>query len=385
MRKPRFLNRQAISVVSALGILLATVAPGLASVVAADQATDQSITMSSSAAGATNVTYEVKFTVSSAGAGAFILDFCDDSPVVNQTCTPPTGFSASGVGTSTDNTTVSAPATSTIKVVKTIAGSEDVDVVLTGITNPSYVTTAAAHGGFYARIATYADSTAAGAYTDADIHSAVDTGGIALATTNTIGVNAAVRETMTFCVANQTITENCGDASTVGHQPNLTLGTGGALDASRVDTGDIYTQLSTNAASGAVVNLKSNATGCGGLKLFGSSACNIVAANGSNLVAGFAGFGVKLNAPFATSGAQNTTGTLQAVDSSGYNDSSYFMGYDSGDDTGVTSAYGDPMLDSNGAPVNNENMKLTFGASINPNTPAGNYSANLNLIASGKY
>jgi len=384
MRKKWSLNRQAISVASALGLLLAAVAPGLAAVVSADQMTDQSITMSSSVVSATSVTYEVKFTVSSAGAGAFILDFCNDSPIVNETCTAPAGFSASGVGTSTSGATATAVSASTVKVVKTIAGSANVDVVLTGITNPNYLTDDSA--GFYARIATYANGTDADAYTAADIGSAVDTGGIALSTTSGIGVTAAVRETMTFCVANQTITANCGDAGTTGHQPNLTLGTGGALDSSRVDTGNIYTQLSTNAVSGAVINLKSSATGCGGLMLFGSSACNIVPANGSDLVAGFAGFGVKLNAPFATAtGAPSATGTLEAVNASGYTTSNYYMGYTSGDASGVTSPYGDPMLDSNNAPVNNENMELTFGASINPNTPAGSYSANLNLIATGKY
>jgi hypothetical protein len=61
------------------------------------------------------------------------------------------------------------------------------------------------------------------------------------------------------------------------------------------------------------------------------------------------------------------------------------MNYVSGDATGVTSTYGDPILNTAGAPANNQNMPLTFAASINNNTPAGDYSATLGLIASGTY
>jgi hypothetical protein len=61
------------------------------------------------------------------------------------------------------------------------------------------------------------------------------------------------------------------------------------------------------------------------------------------------------------------------------------MGYVSGDATGVTSTYGDPILDTAGAPVNNMGMPLTFGASAANDTAAGLYSADLSLIATGKF
>jgi len=159
-----------------------------------------------------------------------------------------------------------------------------------------------------------------------------------------------------------------------------------ALASSAVSTDTNYVQLSTNAASGAIVNMKSNATGCGGmLRTSDTSACDIGPA-ASGIAAGQALFGVKLaaagNAPNATT---TPSGTLQPAGTSSYNTSTYFMDYVSGDATGVTSAYGSPILDTDGAPVDNKDMQMTFGASISNNTPAGTYKASLNLIATGKY
>lgn len=53
--------------------------------------------------------------------------------------------------------------------------------------------------------------------------------------------------------------------------------------------------------------------------------------------------------------------------------------------SGVTSTYGDQFLTTSGAPALNKNMTLTFGASAANNTPAGSYSADLSLIATGKF
>jgi hypothetical protein len=53
--------------------------------------------------------------------------------------------------------------------------------------------------------------------------------------------------------------------------------------------------------------------------------------------------------------------------------------------TGVTSTYGDSLLDTANLPVNNKNVQITFGASVSNLTPAGLYSADLSLIATGKF
>lgn len=52
---------------------------------------------------------------------------------------------------------------------------------------------------------------------------------------------------------------------------------------------------------------------------------------------------------------------------------------------GVTSPFGDRFLETAEAPANNKNMALTFGVAASNNTPAGNYSADLSLIAVGTF
>jgi hypothetical protein len=204
--------------------------------------------------------------------------------------------------------------------------------------------------------------------------------------TPTIGVSGAVLESMTFCVSGAEITvANCGGSLTA---PTLKLGqnVGGviSLNSANVYTGSVYTQLSTNAVTGAVVSLKSNALDCGGLVRQGSETnadgCGIAPALNTDIAAGEAKFGVKTTAAAAVGSG---SGVLQPV--AYYNNSTFALRYADGDATGVTSTYGDPFLDTDNAPLNNMGMQIIFGASAANNTPAGLYSADLSMIATGKF
>jgi hypothetical protein len=146
----------------------------------------------------------------------------------------------------------------------------------------------------------------------------------------------------------------------------------------------MYTQISTNASSGAVVSLKSSVP-CGGLKRVEVTTCDIAPALSGGVAAGQAKFGVKTTTATSTTGVSDATGTLQPAAGSVYNNTTYALNYLADGTSGITSAYGDPFLDTNSLPVNNMNMKLTFGASISNNTPAGLYSTDLSLIATGKF
>jgi hypothetical protein len=68
-----------------------------------------------------------------------------------------------------------------------------------------------------------------------------------------------------------------------------------------------------------------------------------------------------------------------------YNADTFVLNYAANQLTGITSTYGDPFFSTKGEPVSNENLQVIFGASVAPNTPAGNYSAGLSLIATGKF
>lgn len=374
MNSLRVFNRQAGFVITIAALLLGLVVPTIAS---AAQVTERSIELSSSSKAATGVTYTVKFTATGEAA-AFVIDFCSDSPLIPSTCTAPSGFTLAGASTETAGYTINANSTASKLIVESaLAEDEDVELVLEDVTNPT------AAGSLYARIVTYDTAGHAEAYASGALGTgAVDSGSVAMNITDTIGVSAAVLESMVFCVSGATIPADCGSTTSTAITIGETAGSGKALVSNAISTGDIYAQISTNASGGAVVNLKSNALGCGGLLRAGApSACDILPALDDGIVAGEAKFGV-LVASSADTGS-NPNGTFQAI--SGYNDTDYVLNFDDEEGTGVTSIYGDPILDTDGAPANNKNAKLTFGASVSNSTPAGLYSADLSLIATGKF
>ncbi|MEJ0072686.1 MAG: hypothetical protein WDN27_01170 [Candidatus Saccharibacteria bacterium] len=364
--------------------------------------------MSDSSEGATGVTYSVTFTPSTTSWKDLIIDWCNAATggVIGTTCTAPGGsFTASGV-TVGGGAAIGTPTLGTSTAAHTLIEGSTADtsgspitITLTGIQNSSTV------GTFYARLYTYADNTAAATYSTASsLGSDIDTGAVALFTTNAIGVNAYVQESMSFCVSKSAPSGDCGTDNDPDHDggaapdpvstPTVTLGqqigTSGqyALDAQDLSIGSVYAQLSTNAASGAIVNLKSDATGCGGLYLNGDkSACNIEpqATSGDTIAAGQALFGVTAGSAASAPGAASASGTLEVATGSHYDASKYYMNYVDEDASGVTSTYGDPFLDTGGLPVNNQNITIGLGASVTNTTAAGKYGANLSLIATSTF
>lgn len=379
MGSMKLFDRRAGVVVAVVALLLSTFIPAFAS---AAQVTERSIALSSSSADAGSVSYQVNFTATQT-AGAFVVEFCDDTPLIGEACNPPDGFVASAAASVTSGVTAVTGSTNKFVVTKPLtAGTVSVDV--TGIHNPT------AAGPLYARIVTYDSDTNANLYQSEDLGSGVkDEGSVAISITNTVGVSGAVLESMIFCVSGETINANCvggGAAAPNLAPPTLKLGkdTNGvvALDSSDVYNGTIYSQISTNAVNGAIISLKSSAAGCGGL--INSSKpddCYIVPAGiTGDITAGQAKFGLKLGADVTDA----TNGDLKAA-STNYSSTAYRLNYVDGDASGVTGPYGDPILNTNSKPANNLDMPLTFGASVSNNTPAGNYSADLSLVATGKF
>ncbi len=346
----------------------------------AAQVTERSAVLSSSSAGAASVTYQVNFTVSEA-AGAFVVDICANSPVIGQICTAPSDFNASAVSTSTGGMTANALDSNTVAVVGNITAGSAVSVSLAGIINPS------AAGTIYARIITYANADDANGYLSEDIGlsgAPVDQGSIAVAITNTIGVSGVVLESMTFCMSGTVINENCAGVTQAALRLGEQVGGEATLMPGTISTGSIYAQISTNAVSGVTISLKSNTTGCGGLRRIESpTMCDILPALRGDITPMEAKFGVKV--ANATDTGANASGVFQPVVGSGYGANAFALNYTTGDATGVTSPYGDPFLDTNGAPANNKNVQLIFGVGISNDTPAGTYMADLNLIATGKF
>jgi hypothetical protein len=395
----------------------------------------------------TGVTYRVSFTAL-AGAGSMVIDFCMGTPIINDACTAPTGMVATGATLNANQAssfgltgqvytgngwTTSATATQ-IKLADTTAGQNITAspqvFELSNITNPSSITTGSGTtpvGTFYARIYTY-QGNSYGAYASptnvANSQSpatggVVDYGGIALSTANTITITARVQETLTFCVTKAdpttwTTSHDCSDpvVGNATNYPALTLGhnsgTGAlTLDPTVVDTAIIWTQLSTNANSGAVVNLRNSNNTCGGLSADNNTTCAIPAVPDGNgatpgyqagpITAGTARFGV-----FADNSVNdlNPAGTLTPTPA--YHDNAhqtfptdvyYGMDTTTADGAGlipkttagsVKSTFGSTVA-STSAPLSHIDMRYIFAAAASLTTPAGIYTANLSMVATGTF
>ena len=358
----------------------------------------------------TNVTYSFKFTTSQA-AQSMIIDFCNSSPVIGDNCAGPTGMDASAAtltGITGNITAAGWTVTATASQVRiskttgTAAAAGIQNFTLSGLTNPASVL----YGGlpkpvgtFYARMYTYADTTYGGtttAYASPTVPGNYkDYGGVALSTNQIITITARVQEQLTFCVSGAntstwTTTNDCSDTQ-AAVAPALILGHGtptSILDNSAVDTGTVYSQISTNATYGAAIAMRDSNTTCGGLSADGGLTCAIPANNTgagtpAAIVAGTAAFGM-----YVTNGTLGTNGVGTLTADPNYNDGTpthYGMDTETTTDAGsVIGTYGDRVAYTN-APCYRLNNAYTFAATASLTTPAGIYTANMDLIATGTF
>jgi hypothetical protein len=386
--------KRATYVAIALGLAVAGVGQGLLAQTAyafptGGQLVDREITISSSRVSATSISYRVAFEPASAyTVRGIIVDFCEgaDTPIIGDTsCDAPAGFT---VGTPTVNvspgdsgytdlggswTNTAQNSGRTLRMVNStgvaLSTGTRYAFTLTTATNPSTL------GTYYARIVTYTShngdilSYAPGTEGSTD---ARDYGGIALSTVSLINIQAKVQETLIFCVSEADPDPGCTNTTT----PALTLGHGAneVLDNTATDTDVAYMQASTNAQSGVNVRMK-NSNACGGLSRNGGTTCEIAArgASAATIPAGTtAFFGM-----YVTPGSGMTAATP-------YNGGTTQYGMDTTAGTGVTSTYGS-LIASSTAPLANIESTLTYAATATVTTPAGLYSADMTVLATGTF
>jgi hypothetical protein len=386
MRRPKYaLVALVLSLTGALPLFVLTPKATAA------QLTDRSVTISSNAINATGVTYEIKFTPTNNAIQGIVIDFCSNSPIIGAACTAPGGLTigASPTATISSATNITnanwteaaqdaGPPYTTLEYKGTAAqtptGSEEITIVLTGVTNPSAV------GTFYARMFTYATAGAVDSYDDETPGTHVDDGAAAMSTAQQVSVSGTVMETLTFCVSGPVSAAPPTTCSSTT-APTLTLGHGtpATLDASAIDTGVAYSLVSTNAGGGISIRMK-NSNACGGLSKDNGSNCQIAAANsGGATPESFSNGESKFGMRAASTGG---TGTLTI-------DSTYSSGTDYGMDTttsdnNVTSTYGSEVASSTGV-LDGVRTDYTFAAGASNTTPAGLYTATMSLIATGTY
>ena len=342
----------------------------------------------------TNVSYKVQFTSSSANIEYVIIDFCDASPIIADSCTTPTNFSATGASASSTSFTVANTTGTTGGFFKAnisgyAAGSNN--ITISGITNPSSV------GTFYARILLFTNANI-GTYTSAaSPGSYADYGGIALSTTNAITITAKVQETLTFCVTNNdpngvSSWTACSDNNATA-APALELGTGSPkVLGQTIDTGSVYSMVSTNASGGAAIRLRSS-NQCTGLSTDGNT-CSIAGIGGANSGAGGGSGGIAMQAGVANFGLDvdnypvnnlpsPAVGTFNPDDDYDNTQNNYYTMLND-----VTSTYGSDIASTIGQTTNVAYAlggKYTFAATAALTTPAGIYTANFSMIATGTF
>ncbi|HJP96440.1 MAG TPA: hypothetical protein VJ843_03635 [Candidatus Saccharimonadales bacterium] len=355
--------RRAVYSASALALAVATLIPSLSAKVSAAQVTSRSIQMSSSTAGNTGTSYDVKFTTATTGViQGVVVDFCDETPLIGDaTCTKPTGFSV-GTPTVTGVTGLTAGTwtagqlntnrtlTLTNSSGASVNSGTAVEFTLTTATNPS-----TANHTFYARILTYATPGGATGYVAGTEGSYIDYGGVALATGTPIVITARVMESIAFCVYKT----SCGD------DPSFTIGNANnVLDTSAVYTKTVNFSLATNAQSGADIFLK------GGTLTSGSNTIAAKGATAGAITAGTAAFGLYLS----TLGTNVTATSPYSSTASNY----------ALDTPNTTSTYGQQIAGMSG-PTNTSVTTLTYGATASNTSAAGIYTATHQLIATGRF
>ena len=395
------MSRTTAMVTAAAMVLVLSVPIVLNGIVKAGIPASRKITMSSSVASATDVTYAVQFTTDQGGASSnvngVVIEFCDSTPIIgDSSCTLPTGFDSKApttlalgslVGLSsltidTVNSTAqrviltgtnTAVATATaVTIPLGAAGGSD------GITNPS-----TGNHTFYARVLTFATAGAAQAYTSGTPGSYVDAGGIALSTANQIQITAKVQERLSFCVYDRA---NCG-AGTSG----IALGNfNGVLDpAGEYVDKQAKFDISTNALSGATVVLKGDTLKSGAFDITAQGGTSAVT-NPTNEQFGMClwqSTGSGLTLPNATYNHASCNTVVQNAGPSGTGNNtpgsaggSAQFGFNT---TNTTSASGDTIATKPAG--NTSTATLAFIGNISNTTEAGIYSTNLTLVATGTY
>ena len=377
---------------ASVGLLTIGVISPLALTGSANAATvsTRSIQMSTAAQGATGVTYTVTFTPSGTSVQSLVLDFCDSAstPIPGAACTTSAGVpdftNATVSSTFMTSLTAGTKGLGQIKLTGTAASTASTaqTITLSNVTNPTSAAQTTCTGitgagcTFYGRIYTFSGATY-GTYSSASsIGNAVDTGGFALATSQSITITATVKESLTFCASKTQPSVGCTTGVTA---PNLTLGHGTptALDSTAVDSDTAHFGCSTNANGNVVVRIKGTV-----LTSPSSNTIAAVSAGGSagpySITAGTAAFGMRIGVTSGTDySASGVTPTAKYSSATQYS-------WDTTSSTNNTNlGAGDQIATV--TPVTDAWAKLNFAATAALTTPAGIYTASESLIATGTF
>jgi hypothetical protein len=304
-----------------------------------NQVSSRSIMMSSSAAGATNVAYQVNFTT-----------------VMNNISGNITSLSVDSSSNSTANRIVLTRTAGTVAngpVSFTLGNGTS-----NGITNPTSTV-----GTFYARILILAstDGTLPGSSTNEN--DATDAGGVAISTANQLHVTAKVQESLLFCVYTDT------DCATGGNDVKLGDLNGVLASNSTTYTGSANFDVASNAVSGVSIHLKGTTLTSGSFTIdpAGSSCISDPTASSTEM------FGLRM-----------LTLPTGMTSTAPYNCASGHHAFDANTSTGIPSTFGQEIAHTTGA-SDILTSTIEFAAKSALTSEAGVYTTTLTLIATATY
>lgn len=245
--------KKSISILSLCIILVIFISIFITSITAIGQTIlpSRSLKIDSSAAGATNVQYNIGFDVSDQSEiiGSVKVTFCANSPFINTFCEPINGFdlqnalflSQSGPN---DFGFYSSPTTNSVILSRpaTAIGSQSIGLTLSGVTNPSN------KGTYFGRIQTFSSQDANGP--------TLNSGGVTFAIVSPIALNTVVPPYLYLCVGIVVSGLDCNNS--VGNFIDL-----GELSSNKTSTGTSQFIVATNAGSGFNVAIKGSAPSAG--------------------------------------------------------------------------------------------------------------------------
>lgn len=248
--------------------------------------------------------YQLTFNLATAGTlGSIAIEFCSNSALPDDSCTPPNGFSANQAVLAeqagpTGFTISNASTANKIILSRTpsFAAIQQARYHFTGVTNPSD------EGSYFVRVTTYASSNASGTSSDYD--------GIAFAILGQVTISAEVPPYLTFCTAVTINGLNC--ANTDGDYVDF-----GELSSNTTRSGTSQLLVATNAAEG--YNVSANGTTL-------TSGNNVITAMSPTDVSrpGVAQFGFNLRANQTPGKGSDPTGPGTAMPTSIYNQPNFY-------------------------------------------------------------
>jgi len=294
-------------------------------------------------------THNISFTITdlSTAVGSILIEFCANNPTPGDVCVPPSGFDATATGLTSQsgetgfgihaNSNANRIILTRTAAVPTVA---NVNYVFSSITNPSTL------GTFFARLQTFTADDATG--TD------IQSGGIALSTTDTFMVSTEVPPFLRFCASVTIVGFDCSTA-------NSFLIDLGEFSETQTKFAQAEMMAVTNAASGLSISIS------GTTLTSGNNTITPLMPQASSS-AGASQFGINLRANTSPGIGADAIGPGIATPSAAYNTPNQFR-FQSGD-----------VVASSTGPNDYRKFTISYIANIDNAQPPGVYATTISFI-----